>query len=84
MNKSNIVREISKSTADKKEAELLVSKIFELIKNALKNNEKVMISGFGTFKTKSMLEKQYYNPKTKEKNTLPPRKVIRFKVSKKF
>lgn len=84
MTKSGIAREVSKLMADKKQAIMLVDKIFKLIKDSLKKDEKVMISGFGTFKIKNRREKNYYNPKTREKITLPPKKAVKFKASKNF
>lgn len=82
MNRSHITSEISKMLPDKKEAKELVAKVFGLITDALKKNEKVVISNFGTFKIKVTKEREYRNPQTGDKLTLPSRKSVKFKPSK--
>ena len=68
--------------AIEKDAKLAVLKTFELMAEALRSNEKVVISNFGTFKVKDRMPRQARNPKTNQKVMVGPRKSIRFKPSK--
>jgi nucleoid DNA-binding protein len=60
----------------------MVNKVFEIILNSLKKGEKVVISGFGTFKVVEHMPALRRNPKTNEKVMVGPLKKIRFKPSK--
>jgi nucleoid DNA-binding protein len=51
---------------------------------ALRDNRKVVISNFGTFKVKERMPRQMRNPKTNARVMVGPRKSIRFKPSKKL
>jgi len=82
MNKSDISNEIAKILPDKKEAKFIVDKVFEIMSDALNNDEKVSISGFGTFTSKIVSAREYRNPKTGEPVTVAPRKTVKFKLSK--
>ncbi len=84
MNKFDIIKEISKTAPTEMEAKTFVNKVFEIITNALKNGEKVVISNFGTFKLSERKPRQARNPKTNEKVMVGTRKSIRFKASKKL
>jgi len=84
MNKLDIIRELSKNMPTETEAKTAVNKTFEIIVQALKNNEKVVISNFGTFRIKERRALQARNPKTNQKVMVGPRKGIRFKASDKM
>ena len=56
--------------------------IFNEISEALKNNMKYEIRGYGIFKVKSRKARVAKNPKTGEKVTIPKKKVPFFKMSK--
>ena len=84
MNRLEIIREISKHLTTEKDAKLAVLKTFELMATALRSNEKVVISNFGTFKVKERMPRQMRNPKTNQRVMVGPRRSIRFKPSKKL
>lgn len=84
MNKRQIINEISHLFARKIEAQNVVDAIFNKIKEKLKKGEKVVISGFGTFKVVEHLPALRRNPKTNEKVMVGPLKKVRFKPSKTF
>jgi len=84
MNRLEIIHEIAKHLTTEKDAKLAVLKTFELMAAALRNNEKVVISNFGTFKVKDRMPRQARNPKTNQKVMVGPRKSVRFKPSKKL
>ena len=53
MNKEDIIQELSKHLLDKKQAKAAVENTIQIMKDALKKGDKVVLSNFGTFKTKS-------------------------------
>jgi nucleoid DNA-binding protein len=70
--------------SSKKEANVVVNKMFEEMGNAIKNGEKVVITGFGSFNIFETKTKNGRNPKTGQKLLIAPMKKIRFKPSKDF
>ena len=56
--------------------------IFEEISNALKNDLKYEIRGYGVFKSKHRKARIARNPKTVEKISIPEKKIPSFKMSK--
>ena len=69
---------------NKVESKELVEAFFQEIKQSLKNNEDVKISGFGNFKILNKKERPGRNPKTGEPVTISARKVVTFKASQKL
>jgi integration host factor subunit alpha len=65
----------------KPESRQHVEQLLEIIKSALANGDKVLISGFGKFSVKQKHERRGRNPQTKEKLILKARKVLVFKAS---
>lgn len=51
----------------------------ESIAQALANDDKVQLIGFGTFAMVEKPERTGVNPSTKEKIVIPARKVVKFK-----
>ena len=84
MNKKDIARTLANMLSSKKEAEEAVDKVFEEISSALKNGEKVVVTGFGSFNMFVTKTKKGRNPKTGESLLISPMKKIRFKQSKEF
>jgi nucleoid DNA-binding protein len=84
MTKNDIACALSKMLSSKKEADVVVNKMFEEMINAIKNGEKVVITGFGSFNVFETKTKNGRNPKTGQKLLIAPMKKIRFKPSKDF
>jgi nucleoid DNA-binding protein len=84
MTKNDIVRVLSGILSSKKEAKTVVNKVFEEMLNSLKNGDKVIITGFGSFNMFETKAKRGRNPRTREKLLITPMKKIKFKQSKKF
>ena len=66
---------------DKQKAVQIVEDFIELIKKGLEEDEKVMLSGFGSFRVKSKEPRRGRNPQTGDAIILRARKVIKFKPS---
>lgn len=82
MNKKELVEAVSiKKSMTKKEAEELVDTVFDTITDSLLAGNKVLISGFGTFKVNNRKERKGVSPKTKEIMVIPASKTLSFKPS---
>ncbi len=83
MTKADIIDYVFANTKGvaKKEIARLVDLIFENLKQALADGERVKIVGFGTFTVRSKGARPGRNPKTREPITIAPRRVVSFKAS---
>ena len=80
MNKTDLVNEIAaKASLNKVDAKKALDAVLESISQALANEDKVQLIGFGTFAVVEKPERTGINPQTKEKITIPARKVVKFK-----
>ncbi|MFA6029256.1 MAG: HU family DNA-binding protein [Elusimicrobiota bacterium] len=82
MNRLDIIKAVSKVLSTKGEAARAVETTFEVVRQALRGGEKVVISNFGTFRVKARQARLGRNPKTGDNVQVPPRKGVRFKASK--
>ena len=82
MTKNDIIDKISNLMPSKKDAAIVVNKIFEEMLKALANGEKVVVTGFGSFNLLVTQTKKGRNPKTGETILIEPKKKIKFKQSK--
>ena len=79
MNKSNLVDSVAANTGlTKKQADAAISAAFAAIANALKENDKVQLIGFGTFKVKERAERTGINPRTKAEIKIAASKIPAF------
>jgi len=85
LTKADIVEAIYEKT-DKNRAEVkkLVEKLLTIMKQAVKKDRTLLISGFGKFEAYGKDARKGRNPKTDATITLPPRKVVVFRLSRKF
>jgi integration host factor subunit alpha len=67
--------------SSKKEAAELVEAIFSIIRESLRQGEKVKISGFGTFAVNRKHARRGRNPQTGAPITINSRRVLSFKPS---
>lgn len=83
MNKSQLIEAIAKAEGFTiKKAETVVNTLFENMTEALVQNERIEIRGFGSFKVKSYEGYQGRNPKTGELIEVTEKKLPFFKVGK--
>jgi DNA-binding protein HU-beta len=83
VNKSELIAAIAeKSELTKKDAEKAVNAFVSVVTEALANNEKVQLVGFGTFEVRKRAERKGRNPQTKEEITIPASKAPVFKAGK--
>lgn len=80
MNKTDLVNEIAaKASLSKVDAKAALDAVLESISQALANEDKVQLLGFGTFAVTEKPARVGLNPRTKEKIQIPARKVVKFK-----
>ena len=83
MTKTDLVNVVSAETEiPKKTVDAVVNSVLEAINNALKENDKVQLIGFGTFEVKAVAEREGRNPKTGEVIKIPASKKVSFTASK--
>lgn len=82
MNKTDLVNEIAaKAALSKADAKKALDATLESISQALANDDKVQLLGFGTFAVVEKPAREGINPRTKEKIQIAARKVVKFKAS---
>ena len=81
MNKTELVAAVAaKAELSKKDAEAAVNAVFDSVKDALAEGDKVSLIGFGTFSVKTRAARTGHNPRTKETIEIPESKVPAFKA----
>lgn len=83
MNKTELIAAVSaKINMSKKETEETIDALFETIQEVLTKDEKVVISGFGTFEVRTRVARVGRNPRTGEDISIPGQKSPAFKAGK--
>ena len=83
MNKSELIAKMAEKTEmTKKDSEKVLKAFVESVEEALANQEKVQLVGFGTFEVKQRAERVGRNPRTKEEIKIPASKAPVFKPGK--
>lgn len=82
MNKTDLVNAIAeKAELSKVDSKKALDAVLESISQALANEDKVQLIGFGTFAVVEKPSREGINPRTKEKIQIPARKVVKFKAA---
>ncbi|GAB4254748.1 MULTISPECIES: HU family DNA-binding protein [Deferrisoma] len=83
MNKSDLIKALSeRGGMPLKEARAAVDTFFEAMENAILNEDRIEIRGFGSFCVKKYDAYVGRNPKTGERIEVPPKRLPYFKVGK--
>ena len=77
-----VVNVAEKSGLDRKSTDKVVVAVFETIKQALIEGDKVQIIGFGTFENRERSARTGRNPRTGEPIDIPSSKLPSFKAGK--
>jgi DNA-binding protein HU-beta len=85
MNKAELVDAIAeKASVSKKDADAIVSATVEVIMEAVSNQDKVTLVGFGTFEARERKEREGRNPSTGQAIKIPATTVPAFSAGKGF
>ena len=83
MNKTELVNVVATETnIAKKDVDAVINATIKAITDALKEDDKVAIIGFGTFEAKATAEREGRNPKTGETIKIDAAKKPAFSASK--
>ena len=83
MTKAELVANVAeKSGLDRKQADKAVAAIFDTIKKALIEGDKVQVIGFGTFENRTRSARKGRNPRTGDEINIPASKLPSFKAGK--
>jgi len=80
MNKKQLIEKLATKakTCSKAEAGRCLDAFIDIVRGALKNGDRVRMTGFGTFLVKTRKARKGINPKTGDKIEIPATKVVRF------
>ena len=85
LTKADIVDIIyNKTEKNRNEVKKLVESLLKLSKQAIKKDHVLLVSGLGKFEAYGKKARKGRNPQTDATITLPPRKVVVFRLSRKF
>jgi integration host factor subunit beta len=83
MNRSDLIQTVAeRANLPRKQAETLVTTVFESMFDALVRGERIEIRGFGSFTTREYEGYRGRNPKTGEAVEVKPKRLPFFKVGK--
>ena len=83
MNKTELIAAVAEKTGmSKKDTEAVITATLASITEALQNDDKVQLVGFGSFEVKKREARLGRNPKTKEEIHIPASKTPVFKAGK--
>lgn len=83
MNKNELINEVARKTGlSRREAEVGVQTMLDLISKEIAKGKKVTLTGFGTFDVGKRLARSGVNPRTGKPIKIPATKMPRFKPSR--
>ena len=83
INKDAIVDALATKTGlSKKDIEGLLESFTDLVTEELRKDNKVTLTGFGTFRLSKRASREGINPQTKEKITIPAMNIPKFTAGK--
>jgi len=82
MNKADLVNNVSKVVSTLTEARAAVDRMFESMRKALQDGDKVVVHGFGSFHVVMRKGKPARNPRTGEPVMIPPRRRVKYRMAK--
>lgn len=83
MTKADLVEEVVRvSNVSKKHAEIIVNTVFSSIIEALQQDDKIELRGFGSFRVRRRRARQGRNPKTGDRVEVPEKRIPYFKPGK--
>ena len=85
MNKTELIAAVAKKAEmTKVDSAKAFNALMEVTREELKKGNKIALIGFGTFAMQERPKRKGKNPRTGKSITIPAKKVLKFKASKKF
>jgi nucleoid DNA-binding protein len=82
MNKASLIQVVERVVSTRKEASAAVDAVMYAVQTALRSGDKVVLAGIGSMHVKMRKAKMGRNPKTGQTVPIPPRRAVRFRISK--
>lgn len=83
MNKTELVARVAeKAEVTQAIAEKIVNSFVDVVTETLSKDEKVVVTGFGTFEVRNRVARRGKNPRTGEEIIVPAQKTPAFKAGK--
>ncbi len=83
MTKADLVEQVTElGDLTRRDSDVIVEAIFDAMVNALRQDDKIEIRGFGSFRTRQRKPRIGRNPKSGEQVSVPAKRVPFFKPSK--
>ena len=83
MTRAELVEHVTRvSELSKKDAEIVVNTVFDSIVEALRNDDKIELRGFGSFRIRRRHSRVGRNPKTGDRVEVPAKRIPYFKPGK--
>jgi DNA-binding protein HU-beta len=77
-----VMQVVARTGLSKTKAEMAVETVFETMKRAMEQGERIELRGFGVFNIRPRKTGIGRNPRTGEEVEIPPGKAVRFKPGK--
>jgi len=85
MNKNDLINKIIEQTGSSRtEVTRIVNQTFEIIKESVMNEERIHVSGFGSFQPVKRKARTGRNPQTGETIRIKEKNAVKFKIGKEF
>lgn len=85
LTKADIIERIYEATdRNRVDVRNVMEKLLHIMKDAIKKDHSLLLSGFGKFESYEKAARRGRNPQTDEAITLPSRRVVVFRLSRKF
>ena len=85
MTKADLIEEVARVVEfTRKESEIIVEAIFDSVVNALRQDDKIEIRGFGSFRTRQRQSRIGRNPKTGARVDVPAKRVPYFQAQQRI
>jgi DNA-binding protein HU-beta len=85
MNKNDLINKIIEQTGSSRtEVTRIVNQTFEIIKESVMEEERVHLSGFGSFQPVKRKARAGRNPQTGETIQIKEKNTVKFKIGKEF
>jgi DNA-binding protein HU-beta len=78
MNKSHLIQEMTHLLGQRREAEKVVNRLLQSMREAIRRGDKVVLTGLGSFYPKIRKAQRRHNPKTMAPVEVPPKRTVKF------
>jgi DNA-binding protein HU-beta len=78
MNKSHLIQEMTHLLGQRREAEKVVNRLLQSMREAIRRGDKVVLTGLGSFYPKIRKAQRRHNPKTMAPVEVPPKRIVKF------